>query len=323
MSQLYDDRHRITQVVLFYRDFRGFSGGHLKVWHYCQHLEHSPNFRPTIFFSKESIWTPDNPWFTDESQRATVWNPQEADILFLAGTDWLMLAKQGYPPAHVPVVNLIQGVRHADPSDIRFSFLGRKAVRIGVSDEVTRRLYETRQVNGPIFTIPNGLAPEEMPQPAIDEERDIAVFIAGLKNPALAEKLASLLRQYGIVAQLQVCPWPRLQFLETLGRSRVAVLLPHAAEGFYLPALEGMALGALVICPDCIGNRSFCKDRYNCVMPPYSLDGIGQATLKACSAADKERHELLAAARQTVAEHSLLRERERFIEIMENLDQIW
>ena len=29
-----------------------------------------------------------------------------------------------------------------------------------------------------------------------------------------------------------------------------------------------------VICPDCIGNRSFCHDKYNCIIPPYSVSEI-------------------------------------------------
>ena len=45
-------------------------------------------------------------------------------------------------------------------------------------------------------------------------------------------------------------------------------------EGFYLPALEAMALGSLVICPDCIGNRSFCLPGRNCFRPNYDLNSV-------------------------------------------------
>ena len=43
-----------------------------------------------------------------------------------------------------------------------------------------------------------------------------------------------------------------------MARARVTVLVPNPKEGFYLPALEAMALGTIVVCPDCVGNRSFC-----------------------------------------------------------------
>jgi len=52
------------------------------------------------------------------------------------------------------------------------------------------------------------------------------------------------------------------------------VFLPNQkeGEGFYLPALEGMAVGTLVIFPDCIGNRSFCLSGYNCFRPDYTTE---------------------------------------------------
>jgi GT2 family glycosyltransferase len=38
-------------------------------------------------------------------------------------------------------------------------------------------------------------------------------------------------------------------------------------EGFCLPALEAMATGAPVVCTDAHGNRDFCRDGENCLMP--------------------------------------------------------
>jgi GT2 family glycosyltransferase len=48
-------------------------------------------------------------------------------------------------------------------------------------------------------------------------------------------------------------------------------------EGFALPLLEAMATGAAVVCTDAHGNRDFCVDGVNCLMP--------QATTAAVSAA--------------------------------------
>ena len=36
----------------------------------------------------------------------------------------------------------------------------------------------------------------------------------------------------------------------------MTLFLPNQREGVYIPGLEGMALGTLVVCPDCVGNRS-------------------------------------------------------------------
>ena len=38
-------------------------------------------------------------------------------------------------------------------------------------------------------------------------------------------------------------------------------------EGFCLPVLEAMAAGAPVVCTDADGNRDFCRDGENCLMP--------------------------------------------------------
>ena len=38
-------------------------------------------------------------------------------------------------------------------------------------------------------------------------------------------------------------------------------------EGFALPPLEAMATGAAVVCTDAHGNRDFCVDGVNCLMP--------------------------------------------------------
>jgi glycosyltransferase involved in cell wall biosynthesis len=38
-------------------------------------------------------------------------------------------------------------------------------------------------------------------------------------------------------------------------------------EGFCLPPLEAMATGAAVVCTDAHGNRDFCVDGENCLMP--------------------------------------------------------
>jgi hypothetical protein len=119
------------------------------------------------------------------------WNPREADILFLAGLDWEMPDENSadYPP----IVNLIQGARHAHRGDVRFRFLTLRAIRICVSDEVSSRIKETGCVNGPVFTIQNGIDIDVLPPRAATGEHDIPVFISGLKNPEFVRTLGNLL----------------------------------------------------------------------------------------------------------------------------------
>jgi GT2 family glycosyltransferase len=48
-------------------------------------------------------------------------------------------------------------------------------------------------------------------------------------------------------------------------------------EGFALPPLEAMATGAAVVCTDAHGNRDFCLDGVNCLMPDANAAAVGAA----------------------------------------------
>jgi glycosyltransferase involved in cell wall biosynthesis len=48
-------------------------------------------------------------------------------------------------------------------------------------------------------------------------------------------------------------------------------------EGFALPPLEAMACGAAVLCTDAHGNRDFCIDGVNCLMPEPTQAAVGAA----------------------------------------------
>jgi GT2 family glycosyltransferase len=58
-------------------------------------------------------------------------------------------------------------------------------------------------------------------------------------------------------------------------------------EGFCLPILEAMAAGAPVVCTDAHGNRDFCSDGENCLMP------------------DPDPHSVAAAIARVLSDHSL------------------
>jgi glycosyltransferase involved in cell wall biosynthesis len=45
-------------------------------------------------------------------------------------------------------------------------------------------------------------------------------------------------------------------------------------EGFCLPPLEAMATGAAVVCTDANGNRDFCRDGVNCLMPEPTVASV-------------------------------------------------
>ena len=83
-------------------------------------------------------------------------------------------------------------------------------------------------------------------------------------------------------------------------------------EGFYLPALQAMALGSIVICRDCIGNRSFCLPGHNCICPKYNTEALLSAFESALELTSTPDSQMLANTKQTVAKYSLFKERQAF-----------
>jgi GT2 family glycosyltransferase/glycosyltransferase involved in cell wall biosynthesis len=65
-------------------------------------------------------------------------------------------------------------------------------------------------------------------------------------------------------------------------------------EGFALPPLEAMATGAAVVCTDAHGNRDFCVDDVNCLMPEPSVGAVSDAIARLL--ADPELREQLGRA---------------------------
>ena len=77
-------------LILFHRDFRGLTGGHLKVWHYLRHAETSRCYHPGVFLTAASRRDASNPFLAgDHDWLEPAWRPERAAALFVAGLDWL------------------------------------------------------------------------------------------------------------------------------------------------------------------------------------------------------------------------------------------
>ena len=313
---LFQMQGRKKNVVLFHRDFQRFSGGHLKVWHYFCHVRESRSHEARVHFTVGSRLDETNPWFKANTPRNAEWNPTDADVLFAAGLDWGAIPISN----SLPVVNLIQGMLHSVPGDPRYAFLSRRAVRICVSEEVAEAVLATRRANGPVFAIPNAIDHDLFPKPG--SSRDIPLLICGLKNPDLASRLEGCLAEQGLFAVAQTKHLDRGVFLSLVGRAKVAVFLPCRTEGCYLPALEAMAMGTLVVCPDCVGNRTFCRDGDNSFRPDYTLHAIEEATLRACALSETDHDRMVSRGLQQAQSRDLARERRLFLDILEQLPSL-
>jgi hypothetical protein len=300
----------LPKTVLFHRTYKKFRGGHLKVKNYLDHVKSSPAYDARIVVDDASgglhLWQ-------DDACLVEAFDPAAADILFVASKDWRKI------PAgledRIPVVNLVQGVQHADPEDARHEFLGRKAVRICVSPDVAGALVATGACNGPIHVIANSIDAADLPVAAAPV-RD--VFIGGAKAPEIARSLAARLEARGLGVDCLVGTRPRPEFLQRMAAAEIVVLLPKESEGFFLPALEAMMIGRAVVCTDGVGNRSFCIDGETCLMPARDVDRLDEAVVRLHGDAELRRA-LRERAATVVTRFDIARERSAFLGVLNRL----
>jgi hypothetical protein len=104
--------------------------------------------------------------------------------------------------------------------------------------------------------------------------------------------------------------------------SDVFLATPLVEEGFYMPGLEAMAAGAVVITSDAVGNRAYCDFGENCIEVGMD-DAAGYVRalhgLRTAGAGEIER--LRSNGYRTVGRHTLEHERERFGEFMGRLTE--
>ena len=314
-------------VMLFFRAFKErpgltvMSGGDRKVWDYFQHVESSPYYRPMLRTRTRTL-APDNPWSRYPDRVVGRFRRLAPNAYFVAGMNWSHLARK---PIRLdrPIINLVQHVRHAHDDDPRHSFLHLPAVRICVGPEVEDAVRATGLVRGPVITIPNGIDLPVNQEATALSARDIDIAVVGNKNPNFTKKVAARLERPGRRLEMVARFIERDKFLSILGRSRLVILIPRRQEGFYLPALEAMALRTPVVCPDCVGNRSFCVDGRTCWRPSYDLDAIVAAAEAAWTAEPVVVEQIREQAAQEAARHDLDNERRAFLEILGRLPDLW
>ncbi len=314
-----EGRHK---KVLFFRRFGRFQGGHLKLWHYYNHVAASGTHMPYVRFSRDSVWDDSNPW-KQSGQRVV---PEgelaiEPDLYFLGARDWAHLDPRIRHDSPVPVLNLIQNVRHADERDESYGYLEHKAIRVCIDPAVERAVLATGRVNGPVFTIQDATDVACVEESRL-EPRNVDVLIVGMKRPDIGTRLHGVLGAQGIRTKLLDSLVPRPELFENLRDARVTLFLPNPVEGAYLPPVEGMAFATIVVCPD-IEGASYCADGRNCLRPPYREDAMIDAVQRALTLPPSERESLIDEGFRTVRTLKLDAERASFVDILRRAEELW
>ena len=112
--------------------------------------------------------------------------------------------------------------------------------------------------------------------------------------------------------------WERLRELYTW--SDIFLSTPNRQEGTYLPGLEAMAAGSLVITPDAGGNMDYCRPGENCLLVGHEdTDAYRRALLELADAEPGRIEAMRAAAYAVTPDFSLERERQGFAEFLDAL----
>lgn len=102
----------------------------------------------------------------------------------------------------------------------------------------------------------------------------------------------------------------------------VFLATPLVEEGFYLPGLEAMAAGAIVLSPDAGGNRAYCDFGENCLRVDFDDPSSYADVLSSLRTADPaELDRLRQNGYQTTGRHTLSAEEERFGAFLDGLTE--
>ena len=304
-------------MILFANQSSRPSGGVLKLRHYFEHALSLFPQTTKIYMPEDTPWTPCNLFAPHRNSVIHNIDWQTVSVMVISGWGWERFVPGNFhaaPPFQV--IYLVQSFNKFRPQDSRFSGFANPAIRICVSEPLSTKLQNLGIANGPVHTIPVGIDVDQLQITGeISAGRDTDVLIIGLKNPQIGKLIAEEAKPLGIRVRLLTELLSREDFLQQIAHARIVICLPAAIEGFYLPALEAMALDSLVIVPQVIGN-SYCIDGFNCIAPEYDVHGIIGAIKLAIGLSPSKSREMISNAKKTALEHNLQQERSAFQKIL-------
>lgn len=297
---------RGPRELLFIRHFRRPTGGNLKVRDFFRHAQAYPGVDASIWFAPGSRHHESDVWHgLKPAQLTESFDPRASDLICVNGKDWSLL------PDDTSALDILHFVQHpgyaTDP--VLRGYLARPARRLFTSDAL--HAYLAPLCNGPTAVVPIGVDPVFGRGGAGD--KPIPVTILGAKQAHFAAAVAERLRTLGVEVELLDGSWrSRAAHVAAVWASAILVTLPNPVEGFYLPPLEGMAAGCVVVCPDVDYNRGHCIDGETCLQPAFGdVDAHVEAVLRGLRDAALRKH-LIAGGAAMARRHSMRRERSAF-----------
>ncbi len=219
------------------------------------------------------------------------------------------------------VMHIVQNVRHANPAfadGYGIRLLARPLTRIVLSHQILAAIRPLVHPRSRTELIPLGHRTEYFARSRSGGlESPVRVGYTTWKTD-LGDRVAARLRgdaDFEFRGIGGVVGWAQLR--ELYHWCDVFLSTPSPQEGHYLPGMEAMAAGAIVVTPDVGGNRAYCRFGENCVQVGYDdVDGIVVA-LRDIRNGTTDVAALRRAGYEELAHHSLDQERERFARLLD------
>ncbi len=188
--------------------------------------------------------------------------------------------------------------------------------------------------------IPPGIDLDTFRPLADVQRREDMVLALGRSNPLknlplTVEAWRALEGRQGVGARPELCLFgiepeladdPGMLYVESPSDEEVNELFNKATvfvqtsshEGFALPPLEAMATGGAVVCTDAHGNRDFCVDGENCLMPEPDVGAVSAAIARLLGEPEL-RERLGRAGIETAKEYAWERRIDALVEFLEEV----
>lgn len=310
------------------------AGGVVKIFDYLVHalgLGYTAEVHcPVVLDADEALF--EIPRFRDLRDDGRVRFHEDISVGVRAN-DWVLFSwpphyeqiARGISPdtPHERVIHLVQGTRHANPAfagGYALRLLARPMARIMISDEVMEAC--APHVNGESAS---KVILDAHDWPFFHRRREgglpqtIRVGYTSWKSEAGIDVERALLargdERFAFRSIRGRASWEEIR--ELMHSSDVFLCFPGPQEGFYLPGLEALAAGAIVVIPDVGGNRAYCRFGENCVQARYDDPADYVTTLDRLAQSPPELvEEMRARGYATLERHTLEREAGEFAEFL-------
>lgn len=253
------------------------------------------------------------------------WDIRDTDLCFISLPTHFKVAQASLPRGFSParIIHIVQGTRHAMPAwldGFALRLLTRPASRISVNDIVAETIRPYLDPRAPHTTIRVGHdVPYFWRERSASFEAPIKVASMTWKSDLATRVAERLDDRFEIRIISTRVGWSELRELYHWADVFLAAPLPE--EGLYLPGLEALAAGCILVTPNVGGNMTYCLPGENCLLVKYDDVDACLLALEEIASAGKDRIDSLRAAGYRAADSfSLDRERLQFADL---LDKLW